>query len=76
VAVAPGLDQERRPGPGELLGARQSGAALLRFADPVADTELLLEARRVAERLLASQPEAAARHIERWLGGRAHYLNA
>jgi ATP-dependent DNA helicase RecG len=63
-------------GPGELLGARQSGAALLRFADPVADTELLLEARRVAERLLASQPEAAARHIERWLGGRAHYLNA
>jgi ATP-dependent DNA helicase RecG len=63
-------------GPGELLGARQSGAALLRFADPVADTELLLEARRIAERLLASQPEAAARHIERWLGGRAHYLNA
>jgi ATP-dependent DNA helicase RecG len=63
-------------GPGELLGARQSGAALLRFADPVADTELLLEARRVAERLLASHAEAAARHIQRWLGGRSHYLNA
>jgi ATP-dependent DNA helicase RecG len=63
-------------GPGELLGARQSGAALLRFADPVADTELLLEARRVAERLLTSQGEAAARHIQRWLGGRSHYLNA
>ncbi len=63
-------------GPGEMLGARQSGAALLRFADPVADTELLLEARRVAERLLTSQGEAAARHIQRWLGGRSHYLNA
>jgi ATP-dependent DNA helicase RecG len=63
-------------GPGELLGARQSGAALLRFADPVADTELLLEARRVAERLLTSQGEAAKRHIQRWLGGRSHYLNA
>ncbi len=63
-------------GPGEMLGARQSGAALLRFADPLEDEALLLEARRVAEALLESQPEAAARHIERWLGGRSHYLNA
>jgi ATP-dependent DNA helicase RecG len=63
-------------GPGELLGARQSGAALLRFADPLEDEALLLEARRVAERLLDSHPDAAARHVERWLGGRSHYLNA
>ncbi|MDQ2926863.1 MAG: ATP-dependent DNA helicase RecG [Pseudomonadota bacterium] len=63
-------------GPGELLGARQSGAALLRFADPVADEEILLEARRVADRLLDVDPEAAARHVERWLGGRSNYLNA
>ena len=63
-------------GPGEILGARQSGAALLRFADPVADEALLLEARRVAERLLASAPEVAEAHVERWLGGRSHYLNA
>ena len=63
-------------GPGELLGARQSGAALLRFADPLEDEALLLEARRVAERLLDSHPDAAVRHVERWLGGRSHYLNA
>jgi ATP-dependent DNA helicase RecG len=63
-------------GPGELLGARQSGAALLRFADPLEDEALLLEARRVAERLLDSHPDAAERHVERWLGGRSHYLNA
>jgi len=63
-------------GPGEMLGARQSGAALLRFANPVEDEALLLEARRVAERLLDSAPEAAERHVERWLGGRSHYLNA
>jgi ATP-dependent DNA helicase RecG len=63
-------------GPGELLGARQSGAALLRFADPLTDEALLLEARRVAERLLDTAPEAAERHVARWLGGRAHYLNA
>ena len=63
-------------GPGELLGARQSGAALLRFAVPVEDEVLLLEARHAAERWLASAPEAARRHVERWLGGREHYLNA
>jgi ATP-dependent DNA helicase RecG len=63
-------------GPGELLGARQSGAALLRFADPVADEALLLEARRVAEHLLDADLPAAERHVARWLGGRAHYLNA
>ena len=63
-------------GPGELLGARQSGAALLRFADPLADEALLLEARRAAERLLDVDPQAAERHVERWLGGRSHYLNA
>jgi len=63
-------------GPGELLGARQSGAALLRFADPLQDEALLLEARRVAERLLETDPAAAERHVARWLGGRAHFLNA
>ena len=63
-------------GPGEFLGARQSGAPLLRFADPLADEALLLRAREAAQRLLADDPGAAERHIERWLGGRADYLNA
>ena len=63
-------------GPGELLGARQSGAALLRFADPLEDEGSLLEARRVAGALLESHPALSDRHIDRWLGGRSHYLNA
>ena len=63
-------------GPGELLGARQSGAPLLRFADPLQDEALLLEARRVAEKLLENDPAAAERHIARWLGGRVQFLNA
>jgi len=75
-----GFDISRRDleirGPGEMLGARQSGAALLRFANPIEDEALLLEARRVAERLLDSAPDVAERHVERWLGGRSHYLNA
>jgi ATP-dependent DNA helicase RecG len=63
-------------GPGELLGARQSGAPLLRFADPLQDEALLLEARRVAEQLLEDDPAAAERHVARWLGGRVHFINA
>jgi len=63
-------------GPGEFLGARQSGAALLRFADPARDEALVATARDAAARLLELDPEAAGRHIERWLGGRADYLNA
>ena len=63
-------------GPGEFLGARQSGAALLRFADPVHDEALVIAAREAAEHLLDEDPAAAQRHIERWLGARADYLNA
>ncbi len=63
-------------GPGELLGARQSGAPLLRFADPLTDTELVEAASRIAERLLDEDPLAAARHVERWLGSRERYLDA
>ncbi|HEY2188354.1 MAG TPA: ATP-dependent DNA helicase RecG [Caldimonas sp.] len=63
-------------GPGEFLGARQSGAALLRFADPAEDEALVLAAREAAESLLERDPAAAERHLERWLGGRADYLNA
>jgi ATP-dependent DNA helicase RecG len=63
-------------GPGEYLGARQSGAPLLRFADLVADADLLEAARGAAERLLAEHPEAAARHLERWAGGRAELAKA
>ncbi|MCU0968944.1 MAG: ATP-dependent DNA helicase RecG [Rubrivivax sp.] len=63
-------------GPGELLGARQSGEALLRFADLDADEALLRQARALAPRLLDHHPEAAAAHVERWLGSRAEYLQA
>jgi ATP-dependent DNA helicase RecG len=63
-------------GPGEFLGARQSGDALLRFADLQADGALLQHARRVAPRLLAEQPEAAAAHVARWLASRSEFLKA
>ncbi len=68
-------DLENR-GPGEFLGARQSGAPLLRFADLATDTGLLDSARRLAPVLLDQHPELAERHVARWLGGRQDYLKA
>ncbi len=63
-------------GPGEFMGARQSGDALLRFADLQADGALLQHARTVAPRLLREHPQAAAAHVQRWLAGRAEFLKA
>jgi ATP-dependent DNA helicase RecG len=63
-------------GPGEFLGARQSGAPLLRFADLATDTRLLDWARELAPRMLAEHPQLAQRHVDRWLGSRAEYLKA
>jgi ATP-dependent DNA helicase RecG len=64
----------RMRGPGELLGARQSGVPLLRFADLSADADLLDAARDSAALLLAENPQAARAHLERWLGGRGEFL--
>jgi ATP-dependent DNA helicase RecG len=63
-------------GPGEFLGARQSGAPLLRFADPTLDAPLVQAARAAAEELLDAHPRAAELHADRWLGGRADFLKA
>ncbi len=63
-------------GPGEFLGARQSGAALLRFADLATDGHLLEWARGAAAHMLLQHPEAAEKQIARWLGGRSEFLKA
>jgi len=57
-------------GPGELLGHRQSGLPMLRFADLERDVALLEAARDLAQRCLARHPDVAARHMERWIGQR------
>ena len=63
-------------GPGEFLGARQSGAAMLRFADLETDAALLAWAREVAPLMLAQYPDLAERHVLRWMGGKAEFLKA
>jgi ATP-dependent DNA helicase RecG len=63
-------------GPGEFMGARQSGDSLLRFADLQADADLLERARAEAPRLLRQDPQAARAQVQRWLAGRARYMRA
>ena len=63
-------------GPGEFLGARQSGVPMLRFADLQTDLHLLEAARQVAVDLMADEPEIVAQHLQRWLGSREGFLAA
>ena len=49
----------RLRGPGELLGTAQSGLADLRFVEFLADTELIREARALAEAVLKKDPMLA-----------------
>jgi ATP-dependent DNA helicase RecG len=57
-------------GPGEVIGERQSGDPLFRFADLVRDADLVEAALEAADDLIARDPAAARAHVERWLGGR------
>ena len=66
----------KQRGPGEVLGERQSGMPLLRYADLDQDAPLALEAREAAEKLLDEEPQAARRHVERWLASRHEYSRA
>ena len=62
-------------GPGEFVGARQSGLPLLRYAS-LDDTELVAQAQAVADELLQHYPEATQAHLARWLGSREELLKA
>jgi len=62
-------------GPGELLGARQSGVPMLRFADVSEDVSLLNGARVIAEEMLRDFPDAAQKHLQRWMASKHDYLH-
>jgi ATP-dependent DNA helicase RecG len=76
--TADGFEIARRDlelrGPGEFLGARQSGQAMLRFADLETDQWLVEQARDLAQHLLVQRPDIADAHLARWLGAKEDYL--
>ncbi len=61
-------------GPGELLGARQSGVPMLRFADITQDALMIDAARNMADEMLRDFPEAARAHLQRWMANKPDYL--
>lgn len=63
-------------GPGEFVGARQSGVPLLRYADLDMDADLVEMAREVAEEMLTEHPALAEKHLQRWLGAREELLKS
>lgn len=63
-------------GPGEFLGARQSGVPMLRFANLEQDLHLLERARDIAPQLIEQHPEIVKAHLDRWLASRAAYMGA
>jgi ATP-dependent DNA helicase RecG len=63
-------------GPGELLGSKQSGDAMLRFIDLQKESWLIEKTQELAKQLLINYPDVAQQHLLRWLGNRAEYLKA
>ena len=63
-------------GPGEFLGARQSGASLLRYADPLLDVDLMQWAQSLAPTMWSTYPQMALAHLARWQTMRSEYLKA
>ena len=63
-------------GPGEFVGARQSGVPLLRYADLEMDADLVEMARNVAEEMLTEHLALAERHLKRWLGSREELIKS
>ncbi len=63
-------------GPGELLGSRQSGDAMLRFVDLQNEHDLIEKTKELSSQLMLHFPEVSKKHLERWLGHRADFLKA
>jgi len=61
-------------GPGELLGAKQSGDTMLRFVDLQRDAWLISLVKDFAHDILIESPDLADLHLRRWLGSRVDFL--
>jgi ATP-dependent DNA helicase RecG len=66
----------RLRGPGDVLGTMQSGTSGLRFADFLADVDLLALARKQAETILLEDPHLDGRHCacKAWLDDSADVI--
>jgi ATP-dependent DNA helicase RecG len=68
-------DLEMR-GPGEILGARQTGDIQFKVANLMRDAHLIPRVKDVAQSILSSDPDAAQQLIDRWLNGNDQLAHA
>ena len=68
-------DLEMR-GPGEILGARQTGDIQFRVANLMRDAYLIPRVKDVAQSILSNDPDAAQHLIDRWLNGKDQLAHA
>ena len=61
-------------GPGELIGKRQSGVPMLRYADLERDADLIPTAQQIADHMLKETPELTDMHMDRWFGHAEGFL--
>lgn len=63
-------------GPGEVLGAKQSGLIQMRIANIIRDNNLMPMVQTVAQQLTKHHPDCIELLINRWLGARDEYVHA
>jgi ATP-dependent DNA helicase RecG len=63
-------------GPGEILGSRQSGDALLRFVDLQREQGLITQVQKLAWVMMDQHPEHIHAHLVRWLSHRVDFVKA
>jgi len=61
-------------GPGELVGKRQSGVPMLRYADLERDADLIPTAQKIADLMLKETPALTDLHMDRWFGHAEGFL--
>ncbi|WP_370632063.1 ATP-dependent DNA helicase RecG [Pusillimonas sp. MFBS29] len=78
--TADGFEIARRDlelrGPGEFLGVRQSGQALLRFASIETDARIAEQAREAVAELRDRYPDHAQAHMRRWMRNKQDFLRS
>ncbi len=63
-------------GPGEIMGAQQTGIVPMKYTNLVRDSQYLMETKKVAESICNKEPELAHQLIERWISGSIAFADA
>ena len=63
-------------GPGEIMGAQQTGIVPMKYTNLVRDSQYLMGTKKVAEVICDENPELANQLINRWISGSIAFADA